>query len=109
MFSLSEYCATDVFNPSCAEDEVVVLTQAQYGRMKLGKCVKRDYGSLGCALNLLQLMDNKCSGLATCTVDISDLELVVNLPCIGDLKANLEASYTCTKGNHTGNIVFFLS
>ena len=38
-----------MFEASCAEDEVVVMTTAQYGRMRPGRCVKKDYGYIGCS------------------------------------------------------------
>ena len=108
ILNFSEYCNADIFNPSCENGEVNVVTQARYGRMKLGRCVKRDYGSLGCSTELLQLMDNKCSGLNSCTVPIIELQGVVNLPCIGDLRANLEASYVCYKGEFYVKFIYEL-
>ena len=35
-----DYCMTEKLEAQCREDEVVVMRAAQYGRMKLGRCVK---------------------------------------------------------------------
>ena len=32
------------FQPECGEDEVIMMQTARYGRMKLGKCVAKNYG-----------------------------------------------------------------
>jgi len=34
-----EYCETEVFRAACAQDEVLLLTRARYGRMRLGRSV----------------------------------------------------------------------
>ena len=68
--------------------------------MKIGNCVKVDYGRLGCAMDILQLLDSLCSGNDECAVDGIQLETMVTLDCIGELKAYLEASYVCQKGSN---------
>ena len=40
----SEYCITDTFTAQCQIDEVVKITSAVYGRMKIGKCARTDMG-----------------------------------------------------------------
>ncbi len=35
-----DFCLTEKLEAVCAEDEVVVMQSAQYGRMQLGRCVK---------------------------------------------------------------------
>ena len=42
----TEYCSTEAFKAKCADGEVIVMTHALYGRMKVGKCVKVDLGKL---------------------------------------------------------------
>ena len=39
-----EYCEGETFQARCEENEVIVMTQARYGRMRLGRCVNMDYG-----------------------------------------------------------------
>jgi hypothetical protein len=44
---LQEYCDDKSFVPTCsASDEVIIMEQATYGRMRLGKCVPEDYASM---------------------------------------------------------------
>jgi hypothetical protein len=41
---LQEYCDDKSFVPTCsASDEVIIMEQATYGRMRLGKCVPEDF------------------------------------------------------------------
>ena len=64
MFSAStiEVCQTQQLEASCDQDEVVVMTSAQYGRMKMTRCVERDYGYMGCATDVMPQSDVICSG-----------------------------------------------
>ena len=39
-----EYCITDTFSPQCTRGEVIMVTSAKYGRMKVGKCVPVSFG-----------------------------------------------------------------
>ncbi len=79
---------------------MVVMETARYGRMKLGKCVKRDFGFLGCAADVLSHMDAKCSGRKQCSFAIPDETLKDMKPC-SELDTYLQASYGCVKGNST--------
>ena len=51
----AEYCAGETFNPTCRLSEVVVIEKASYGRMRIGRCVTRDFGNV----NFLDLYDSK--------------------------------------------------
>ena len=44
-----DYCETETFNASCRPGEVIVIKSAHYGRMRLGRCVKKDLGYIGCS------------------------------------------------------------
>lgn len=95
-----EYCELDVFQPSCAEDEVVVMKEALYGRMALGKCITQNYGHIGCKADVLSVMDGFCSGRHTCAVKSND-DLLVSAKmkvCPKDMTAYLAPAYTCIKG-----------
>ena len=35
-----DYCMTEKLEANCAQDEVIVMQAARYGRMQLGRCVK---------------------------------------------------------------------
>ena len=62
IISVRDYCQTEQFKATCADDEVILITSAQYGRMSSGRCVKQNYGYIGCAANVLGISDSKCSG-----------------------------------------------
>ncbi len=36
---VNEYCDTELFAPRCQDGEVILMTAARYGRMKLARCV----------------------------------------------------------------------
>jgi len=84
-----------------------VMTSALWGRMKTGRCLEIHPNSLaaqghdplflGCYENVLSVLDEKCSGRASCDVRIAD-ELDNIKPCYPDLKGYLEYSYNCVKG-----------
>jgi len=88
--------------------EVIVMTSARWGRMKTGRCLEihpnllakngEDPLFLGCSEDVLHVLDEKCSGRASCDVRIAD-ELDDIEPCYPDLTRYLEYSYTCVKGN----------
>ena len=75
------------------------MHSAIYGRMRKGRCVMVDRGSLGCQQDVLWRLDLICSGRHECTLDISDLHEVYDIrPCPQDLMSYLEATYSCVKG-----------
>ena len=92
----TEYCQPGEFSATCGPQDVLLVTSALYGRMRLGKCVKIDYGSIGCAADVLSEMDRKCSGRHECTFDVDSLH--GKQPCPGDLTPYLEATYECISG-----------
>jgi len=85
--------------------QVVVMLYAEYGRMRLGRCVEDGLGFLGCSSNVLSLADRKCSGRQSCTISIPDKDFDSTRPCNKELKVYLEASYVCKRGKPIG--VFF--
>ena len=90
-----EYCLMDYVEPSCSNDELIIMEQAQYGRMKIGRCVKHDLGYVGCAANVLDYFDEQCSGKSSCRVLVSPTDIVTSQGCSDALVKYLEASYTC--------------
>ena len=36
---VEEYCLLDTFRPQCSSDEMILITHAHYGAMKIGKCI----------------------------------------------------------------------
>ena len=41
-----EVCLSEEFEAECASGHVILVSSARYGRMRLGRCVKRDFGYL---------------------------------------------------------------
>ena len=46
---IKTYCQLEKFQAQCPSDHVIVLTSAEYGRMRLdGRCVKKKWDNIGC-------------------------------------------------------------
>ena len=97
-----EFCQEDLFSAQCAPDHVILISEAQYGRMALGKCVRNDYGHLGCSTDARGLMDSMCSGRHRCEFRVFDSVLRSLKPCPKDIESYLQASYQCVPGEHPG-------
>ena len=85
------------------------MEKASYGRMKLGKCVTKDLGYVGCSTDVLAETDRFCSGRRACEFRVNyhlrdSVKGQKRLPCLdGALASYLEASYHCIGGK----LVFF--
>ena len=87
------------FSPECPSDQVIVMDYARYGRMKLGRCIDRDYGYIDCFADVQDLVDMRCSGRRTCVINVPDQLLDYGTAaCPKDLKHYLEANFTCLEG-----------
>ena len=84
--------------------QVVVMIAAEYGRMRIGRCVEDGLGFLGCSSNVLSLADRKCSGRQSCRISIPDKDFDSTRPCNKEVKVYLEASYVCKRGMHVPRI-----
>jgi len=97
-----EFCEGETFSARCrSHDEVVLMTSAHYGRMRLGRCLAVNYGNLGCQLDVRTQFDAWCSGRRTCDVRVSSIIDSLpdeEFPCTRDFRGYLEASYVCVKG-----------
>lgn len=92
------YCETEAFNASCELGSAILMTHARYGRMRLSRCVRHDYGHVGCASDVIDLVDTRCSARRRCSIRVPDALLATRKPCPDDLKPYLEARYICVKG-----------
>jgi len=92
-----EYCQLENFEASCSEGTVILMEHAQYGRMRINRCLTRDY-YVGCTADVIAQLDQKCSGRRHCHVTVPDHTLLQALSCPKDLVAYLEADFTCIRG-----------
>ena len=92
-----EYCLPETFNVTCAADEIIMMTSALYGRMRSGRCIKQNYGHMGCEADVMAFADNQCSGRRRCQFDVARL-LGVAAPCPADVTSYLDATHRCVKG-----------
>ena len=101
-----EYCDKESFSPGCAINEVVVIQQAVYGRMKTGKCIPDTMAQyLDCSANVRPLLDQQCSGRRSCSINVGQL-LGNGLICPSPIRSYLDATYSCMKGKYLKNICF---
>ena len=91
-----EFCEWESFNATCRRDEVVIMKAAKYGRMRLGKCVTKNYGHIGCGTDVMPYMEERCSGRMSCLVSV--ISLHNKRSCPKDFKSYLQASYECLEG-----------
>jgi len=95
---LTEYCQWEQLEISCDPGEVIMMSGAYYGRMQYGRCIRRDYGYVGCYADVRALADTRCSGRRSCRISVPDKLFDGTTPCPEDLKLYLMAGYTCVKG-----------
>lgn len=74
------------------------MERARYGRMAIGRCVSKNYGYVGCSIDVLSYMDTLCSGRQKCKFGVPDEVLKDRRPCPKDFSSYIEASYRCQKG-----------
>merc|ERR1712038_994360 len=73
------------------------MTSSRYGRMRVGRCVSKEYGYVGCFddTRVLNYVDHRCSGRRQCSFPIADLLLEGFRPCPKDVTPYFDASYAC--------------
>ena len=98
-YLLTEYCIGERFRPTCSQNEIIIMHSALMGRMKIGKCLKREFGHLGCSTDVLKHFDSECSNKQQCEVVVSEVPVRrTAAACPEDLTSYLEASFHCEKG-----------
>lgn len=97
----AEYCESETFEANC-QDGVILIREAKYGRMEIGRCIKQSYGHIGCNVDVLDVMDSFCSGKERCTTIVSHPAILSKkkLSCPTDFAAYLKMSYSCISGNY---------
>ena len=75
---IADYCMFEFFNPQCQPGEVIIMQEAKYGRMNVGKCI--DSGrELGCYADVLETFDRLCSFKQMCNVQLDQMILEVKV------------------------------
>ena len=102
----TEYCQWEKFNASCrAADDVILMLTGRYGRMRFGRCMREDHGSVGCSADVLAYLDRQCSGRRRCQLPVPDAILHAMHRCPKEIMSYLEASYVCIKGKVTSTMI----
>jgi len=91
-----EVCQWESFKARCPKNEVIMVEQARYGRMQLGRCIKENFGYLGCSTNVIAMADRKCSGRRQCEIDVYKTFGELR-PCT-ELESSFSAIYSCIRG-----------
>lgn len=105
---IREYCNMETFNASCPRpNDVIVVRRARYGRMQIGRCVKRNLGYVGCSADVLAILDARCSGRRRCELALPDTELHATHACPEDTTPYLEVAYECLQGRRAAITTYF--
>lgn len=64
------HCNGVAFSPKCGSKAVIMMQNADYGRMEEGVCGIE--GHLGCSKSVLDVLQSKCSGKRNCSVFVGD-------------------------------------
>ena len=97
--ALTEYCQWEKFNASCpGTNDVILMLSGHYGRMRFGRCMREDHGSVGCSADVLSYLDRQCSGRRQCQLPVPDAVLHAMHRCPKEIMSYLEASYVCITG-----------
>jgi len=108
---LREYCQLETFSARCRHGDVVIMTTARFGRMRVGRCIdassrsaalekalQSDSNLLGCYADVLDYADRKCSGKTACDIAVPNRDLLSTRPCFTELTMYFEAVYQCVSG-----------
>lgn len=87
----------DEFTATCKDNEIILVEEARYGRMRSGRCISEQYGPSGCSSDVTTYLDGLCSGRHSCETDVR-LLIDITSPCPKDFMSYLAAGYTCRKG-----------
>jgi len=94
-----EVCQGETFSATCADDEVILVRNATYGRLRVNRCVSRDFGLTGCGVSVLRQTDRMCSGRHSCEILVTHQTFDNPLTtCPRKLASYFEVTYECIKG-----------
>jgi len=94
----TEVCNREFLNISCSSGEVILVDEALYGRMRVGRCVQRSLGYVDCQADVLEHVEVLCSGRQHCAHRMPDDSIYATHPCPPDVTSYLEVTYRCLRG-----------
>jgi len=98
----SEYCELEQFRPRCPHDKVIIITEARYGLVSLGRCLQADFGYIGCFADVVDYIGAKCSGRRACQQQVPDRFMKeAAARCRPEFNGFLHAAYKCIDGTYT--------
>ena len=103
----AEYCDKETFEANCASNQVVIIKDAKYGRMRAGRCIDGK-GEMHCHHDTTQLLHGICSGRQKCQIEVTDIGKK-SAPCPKDYTSYLEADYKCEDCKYCNLIGFVLN
>jgi len=116
-----EYCQLETFSARCRHGDVVVMTTARFGRMRVGRCIdassrsaalekalQSDSNLLGCYADVLDYADRTCSGKTSCEIFVPNRDLLSTRPCVAQLTMYFEAAYQCVPGKLHASFFIYL-
>ena len=92
-----DFCFLENFEARCPAGLQVSIIKAELGRMRLGKCITKDNGYVGCHDIVTEEVQMKCKGLETCIFHVSSLGPSV-LSCPGNRMSFLYVEHECLPG-----------
>jgi len=95
---MREFCRWKTLDINCTTGHVILVLSARYGRMKVGDCVDKNYGYVGCSVDVVGHVASLCSGRSSCRFEVPDETLKQLQPCPKDFASYLEISYICVPG-----------
>ena len=95
----TEVCSGDELDASCTPGTVLMIENAEYGRMQIGgKC---EISSDGCSANVTSYVEQHCAARRRCKMLVSDdirRWASDNQGCSGDQLGYLRVTYYCLPG-----------
>ncbi|ELU05619.1 hypothetical protein CAPTEDRAFT_217463 [Capitella teleta] len=92
-----EFCDYEDFTARCGSGETLLVLEASYGHMEIGKCITEDIGYLGCQSDVTVLLRTICNGEQFCELATTDRRLRETSPCRPGIVVYVKASYACLK------------
>ncbi|KAK2157028.1 hypothetical protein LSH36_200g02277 [Paralvinella palmiformis] len=107
LLSLDTVCPVTVdvcngyeFIANCGAGELIVMDEANLGRMEPGQCLPDEMGNFGCKNDILFLTDRWCSGRKQCEFTSPNKDIMqANTECRQGLAVYLRATYSCISVN----------